>query len=356
MKNRVAVLHGVNLDALERRPAQHYGDADLHPARAADRRASRASWSCETSFFQTNHEGEFVEELHKALRLRRRPDPQPGRLDALRVVDPRRAGDLRPAGGRGAPLRRGRARGVAARLGARGRPLRQGLRQGRRRLPRRARAARRSRSREPRRPDRAGACEELDALLVTEPANLRYLTGFTGSNGFAVVGPDVRRFVTDFRYVEQARLEVPLGVRSRAGAGGAARRVDRASGRPALSGSASTTRACRVRAHRRLRELLPPVVELVPAAGVVEDVRAVKEPEEVVRIAAPPPGRRHLHVAAVVRAHRPHGARRSRSRSSTRCACAARPGRASTRSSPRPSTGRCRTRSRATCRSRATRS
>ena len=55
----------------------------------------------------------------------------------------------------------------------------------------------------------AGKLEELDALLVTEPANLRYLTGFTGSSGYAVVGPGVRRFVTDFRYVEQARAEVP---------------------------------------------------------------------------------------------------------------------------------------------------
>ena len=35
----------------------------------------------------------------------------------------------------------------------------------------------------------AGRLEDLDALLVTEPANLRYVTGFTGSSGFAVVGP-----------------------------------------------------------------------------------------------------------------------------------------------------------------------
>jgi Xaa-Pro aminopeptidase len=49
---------------------------------------------------------------------------------------------------------------------------------------------------------------ELDLLLVTDPTNLRYLTGFTGSNGFAVAGRDVRRFVTDFRYVERAAQEV----------------------------------------------------------------------------------------------------------------------------------------------------
>src|SRR5690242_21314810 len=51
----------------------------------------------------------------------------------------------------------------------------------------------------------AGKLDDVDALLVTEPANLRYVTGFTGSNGFALVGRDVRRFVTDFRYVEDRK-------------------------------------------------------------------------------------------------------------------------------------------------------
>ena len=46
--------------------------------------------------------------------------------------------------------------------------------------------------------------KDVDLLLVTHLPNLRYLTGFTGSNGMAVVGAGVRRFVTDFRYVEQA--------------------------------------------------------------------------------------------------------------------------------------------------------
>ena len=48
----------------------------------------------------------------------------------------------------------------------------------------------------------------LDLLLVTDLLNVRYLTGYTGSNGIAVVGRDVRRFITDFRYVEQAAIEV----------------------------------------------------------------------------------------------------------------------------------------------------
>jgi 3-dehydroquinate dehydratase II len=63
-RNRVAVMHGVNLDQLGRRPAGHYGTLTLMQleARISD-------WGAElglsVQFFQTNHEGQFVEELHR---------------------------------------------------------------------------------------------------------------------------------------------------------------------------------------------------------------------------------------------------------------------------------------------------
>jgi 3-dehydroquinate dehydratase-2 len=64
MKHRVAVLHGVNLDVLERRPAAHYGGLSL--AQLETRVAGFArELSLEASFFQTNHEGAYVEELHR---------------------------------------------------------------------------------------------------------------------------------------------------------------------------------------------------------------------------------------------------------------------------------------------------
>ena len=60
----MAVLHGVNLDALDRRPAEHYGGLTF--ARLEIRiEAFARGLGLEASFFQTNHEGEFVEELHK---------------------------------------------------------------------------------------------------------------------------------------------------------------------------------------------------------------------------------------------------------------------------------------------------
>jgi Xaa-Pro aminopeptidase len=54
-----------------------------------------------------------------------------------------------------------------------------------------------------------GAFEDkCDAMLVTSPHNIRYLTGFTGSNGVAVVAPGETHFFTDPRYTFQAAQEV----------------------------------------------------------------------------------------------------------------------------------------------------
>jgi 3-dehydroquinate dehydratase-2 len=65
MRNRIAVLHGINLDALDRRPAQHYGGLTFTQLEARIERFAH-ELGLQVSFFQTNHEGEFVEELHKA--------------------------------------------------------------------------------------------------------------------------------------------------------------------------------------------------------------------------------------------------------------------------------------------------
>lgn len=48
----------------------------------------------------------------------------------------------------------------------------------------------------------------LDALLVTNPYNRRYITGFTGSAGVAVISLNDAVFITDFRYTEQAAKQV----------------------------------------------------------------------------------------------------------------------------------------------------
>ena len=59
---------------------------------------------------------------------------------------------------------------------------------------------------------------ELDSLLVTDLLNVRYLTGFTGTNGACIVTRTNALFVTDFRYVEQAEAQVVGYERIAAGA------------------------------------------------------------------------------------------------------------------------------------------
>jgi 3-dehydroquinate dehydratase II len=68
VSNRVAVLHGVNFDVLERRPAEIYGGISLSEL---ERRISdwAHEFGVEPIFFQTNSEGEFCEYLHRSIDL-----------------------------------------------------------------------------------------------------------------------------------------------------------------------------------------------------------------------------------------------------------------------------------------------
>ena len=65
MRNRVAVMHGVNLDALDRRPAEHYGGLTFAQLEYRIEQFAR-ELGLDARFFHTNHEGEYVEELHTA--------------------------------------------------------------------------------------------------------------------------------------------------------------------------------------------------------------------------------------------------------------------------------------------------
>jgi Xaa-Pro aminopeptidase len=120
----------------------------------------------------------------------------------------------------------------------------------------------------------------VDVVLITELVNVRYLAGYTGSNGLVLVGPDTRVFVTDFRYVEQAAAEVePAFERVRASTD-LLEAIDDALGSGELRLGFEEAHVS-MREHGRLRELLPGRVELIGTHGLVEGLRAVKEPHEV---------------------------------------------------------------------------
>ena len=64
MRNRVEVMHGVNLDMLGRRSAEHYEGLSFDQLEMRISEFAR-ELELEVRFFQTNHEGDFVEHLHR---------------------------------------------------------------------------------------------------------------------------------------------------------------------------------------------------------------------------------------------------------------------------------------------------
>ena len=154
---------------------------------------------------------------------------------------------------------------------------------------------------------------EPDLLVLSSPVNLRYLTGFTGTNGLALIaaaegGPKL--FLTDFRYETQSAAQVPelferqiyaidllealageLSPREVSTEEVAEQEVEpprtnlaelfAGGGRLGFEESAMT-----VKQHARLRELLNERWELLPCGGLVEELREVKLPSELTRIRA----------------------------------------------------------------------
>jgi Xaa-Pro aminopeptidase len=122
---------------------------------------------------------------------------------------------------------------------------------------------------------------ELERFLVTDLVNVRYLTGFGGTNGACVCGEGVRLFLTDFRYTERAEEEVEeweVITISDDWLGGIAERLAGAVGFEDDHVS--------VRLREKLGEKLADGVELKAAGGKVEKLRRVKDEEELAAIAA----------------------------------------------------------------------
>jgi Xaa-Pro aminopeptidase len=126
---------------------------------------------------------------------------------------------------------------------------------------------------------------ELDVLLVTDPTNLRYVTGFTGSSGAALFGPELRIFVTDFRYLTQSATEVPDWDRQIHSADLLAGVVRALPGEAELRVGFDDVHLP-VKSHAHLAELVREGIELVPAGGLVEELRAIKDAEEIEKLRA----------------------------------------------------------------------
>lgn len=118
----------------------------------------------------------------------------------------------------------------------------------------------------------------VDAMLITRLPNVRYLTGFTGSNAQFLITQAGGVFLTDSRYEEQARREVPdlTRVMYHPDFVGPFRDACRDLGANRVGFEAA---GITYRTYQRLAEI--DTVELVPVGEVVERIRWVKEAGEL---------------------------------------------------------------------------
>ena len=124
---------------------------------------------------------------------------------------------------------------------------------------------------------------KIDALLVSALPNIRYLCGFTGSNGLLLVTPDSQTLFTDPRYTIQASEEcsskikiVPKGPLDVAAIEIIGRKRFKRIGFEA----ARTT----YESYQRLKQALPLAASLKPLGPVIEKLRMIKSAEEIARI------------------------------------------------------------------------
>jgi Xaa-Pro aminopeptidase len=123
----------------------------------------------------------------------------------------------------------------------------------------------------------------LDALLLSQPGNILYISGFTGSSGWLLISEQNAILATDFRYVEQAKGETPdfeiIQTKQEL--------------RDWLPGLVSDlgwhklgfeANFISYDSYHKLSEAIKTKqvnLELIPTTGIVEQLRSIKEPEEL---------------------------------------------------------------------------
>ncbi|MCP4434953.1 MAG: aminopeptidase P family protein [Actinomycetia bacterium] len=126
----------------------------------------------------------------------------------------------------------------------------------------------------------------VDAVVVSELTNVRYLTGFTGSSAMVLVAPDRVLFVTDGRYTTQSEQQLSdSGVVAEIEISTAAPELTIAGAASGIDRLGLEADSISWSAQRRWADELFDG-DLVPTVGLVEDLRLVKDPGEAARIRA----------------------------------------------------------------------
>jgi len=128
---------------------------------------------------------------------------------------------------------------------------------------------------------------ELDAILISQPQNRRYLSGFSGSAGFLLISKQEAVLATDFRYTEQATSQAPdykIFQISGSLAAWLPELIANLGGSNLGFEDGHVTFALHQQLSNTLKETKSGL-SLTPVGGLVESLRAIKEPEEIELIA-----------------------------------------------------------------------
>ncbi|KXH80732.1 Xaa-Pro peptidase family protein [Sporosarcina sp. HYO08] len=146
---------------------------------------------------------------------------------------------------------------------------------------------------------------QVDGLIVNGDWNRRYLSGFTGSNGILIVTADDVRFVTDYRYFEQAEKQTGLDVVLHAEHTGHKHKIyDEVAKQVKQMGIRKLgfeQQHLNYGNYARLETLLD--TTLVPTYDVVENLRMVKSAEEIenIRISTKITDDAFVHILEIIR-------------------------------------------------------
>ncbi|WVP28061.1 Xaa-Pro peptidase family protein [Bacillus licheniformis] len=119
----------------------------------------------------------------------------------------------------------------------------------------------------------------IDGILVTSGVNLRYITGFTGSSGLAVISDDQAVFITDFRYTEQAKDQIK-GFDIVQHAGGIVQKTAEVIKEMGINKIGFEQDKMTYGTYATYKEQLG-AAELVPVSQSVEKLRLIKSSEEI---------------------------------------------------------------------------
>ena len=125
--------------------------------------------------------------------------------------------------------------------------------------------------------------KEIDAIFISQPENRYYLSGFDGSSGYLLITPQNTILATDFRYIEQAKRQAP-GYEIFPISGDIADWFPGLVAELNLRKSGFEARDITFAIYQQLTDTLNRAkskLRLIPTDGLVESLRAVKEPEEI---------------------------------------------------------------------------